>query len=45
MTGGQAPWMLYFCGAMLALVLHVDRRPALRLRVGMFIPMSRLNAR
>ncbi len=43
MTGGQTPWMLYFCGAMLALVLTAIGVPALAFALGMFIPMS-LNA-
>lgn len=43
MTGGQTPWMLYFCGAMLALTLTAIGVPALAFALGMFIPMS-LNA-
>ena len=43
MTGGQTPWMLYFCGAALALVLTSIGVPALAFALGMFIPMS-LNA-
>ena len=43
MTGGQTPWMLYFCGAALALVLTVIGVPALAFALGMFIPMG-LNA-
>lgn len=43
MTGGQTPWMLYFCGAMLALVLTAIGVPALAFALGMFIPME-LNA-
>ena len=43
MTGGQTPWMLYFCGAALALVLTAIGVPALAFALGMFIPMS-LNA-
>ncbi len=43
MTGGNTPWMLYFCGAMLALVLTFIEVPALAFALGMFIPMS-LNA-
>ena len=43
MTGGQTPWMLYFCGAMLALLLTVLDIPALAFALGMFIPME-LNA-
>ncbi|MDE5691860.1 MAG: oligopeptide transporter, OPT family, partial [Alistipes sp.] len=43
MTGGQTPWMLYFCGALLALVLTAIGVPALAFALGMFIPME-LNA-
>ena len=43
MTGGQTPWMLYFCGAMLALLLTLLDIPALAFALGMFIPME-LNA-
>lgn len=43
MTGGQTPWMLYFCGAMLALTLTAIGVPALAFALGMFIPME-LNA-
>ena len=43
MTGGQTPWMLYFCGAALALTLTVIGVPALAFALGMFIPME-LNA-
>ncbi|MEG2061716.1 MAG: oligopeptide transporter, OPT family, partial [Alistipes sp.] len=43
MTGGQTPWMLYFCGAALALVLTSIGVPALAFALGMFIPMQ-LNA-
>lgn len=43
MTGGQTPWMLYFCGAMLALLLTALDIPALAFALGMFIPME-LNA-
>ncbi|MCM1151776.1 MAG: oligopeptide transporter, OPT family [Alistipes sp.] len=43
MTGGQTPWMLYFCGAMLALLLTILDIPALAFALGMFIPME-LNA-
>ncbi len=43
MTGGQTPWMLYFCGAALALVLTWIGVPALAFALGMFIPMD-LNA-
>ena len=43
MTGGQTPWMLYFCGAALALTLTAIGVPALAFALGMFIPME-LNA-
>lgn len=43
MNGGQTPWMLYFCGAALALVLTSIGIPALAFALGMFIPME-LNA-
>ena len=43
MTGGQTPWMLYFCGGMLALILTTIGVPALAFALGMFIPME-LNA-
>ena len=43
MTGGQTPWMLYFCGAVLALLLTLLDIPALAFALGMFIPME-LNA-
>ena len=43
MTGGQTPWMLYFCGAALAFVLTSIGVPALAFALGMFIPME-LNA-
>ncbi len=43
MTGGQTPWMLYFCGAALALILTAIGVPALAFALGMFIPMQ-LNA-
>ncbi len=43
MTGGQTPWMLYFCGAALALLLTSIGVPALAFALGMFIPMA-LNA-
>ena len=43
MSGGTTPWMLYFCGAVLALVLTAIGVPALAFALGMFIPMS-LNA-
>ncbi|MFI3285482.1 MAG: oligopeptide transporter, OPT family [Rikenellaceae bacterium] len=43
MSGGQTPWVLYFCGAMLALILTLIGVPALAFALGMFIPME-LNA-
>ena len=43
MSGGQTPWVLYFCGAALALILTSIGVPALAFALGMFIPMS-LNA-
>ena len=43
MEGGQTPWVLYFAGAVLALVLTWIGVPALAFSLGMFIPMS-LNA-
>lgn len=43
MSGGDSPWILYFCGAMLALVLTLIGVPALAFALGMFIPME-LNA-
>ena len=43
MTGGSTPWILYFMGAALALVLTAIGVPALAFSLGMFIPMY-LNA-
>lgn len=43
MEGGSTPWVLYFCGAVLALVLTGIGVPALPFALGMFIPMY-LNA-
>ncbi len=43
MTGGETPWVLFFSGAMLALVLTFIGVPALAFALGMFIPMQ-LNA-
>ena len=43
MEGGETPWILYFAGAALALVLTAIEVPALAFSLGMFIPMS-LNA-
>ena len=43
MMGGDTPWMLYFAGVVLALLLNWLGVPALAFCLGMFIPMS-LNA-
>ncbi len=43
MTGGTTPWMLYFAGAALALILTMINVPALPFALGMFIPLE-LNA-
>ncbi len=43
MQGGETPWILYFAGAVLALLLTFIGVPALPFALGMFIPMS-LNA-
>ena len=43
MEGSETPWVLYFAGAVLALVLNWIGVPALAFSLGMFIPMS-LNA-
>ncbi len=43
MEGGETPWILYFAGAVLSLVLTWIGVPALAFSLGMFIPMS-LNA-
>lgn len=40
MTGGETPWILYFCGAVLALLLNWLGVPALAFCLGMFIPLS-----
>ena len=40
MMGGQTPWVLYFCGAVLALLLNWLGVPALAFCLGMFIPLS-----
>ena len=40
MQGGETPWILYFAGAVLALVLNWIGVPALAFALGMFIPMS-----
>ena len=43
MEGGATPWLLYFAGAALALVLTMIGVPALAFALGMFIPLE-LNA-
>jgi putative OPT family oligopeptide transporter len=43
MEGGTTPWVLYFIGAVLALVLTAIGVPALAFSLGIFIPME-LNA-
>ena len=40
MTGGDTPWILYFCGAVLALLLNWLGVPALAFCLGMFIPLE-----
>jgi uncharacterized oligopeptide transporter (OPT) family protein len=40
MEGGGAPWMLYFAGAALALILTMIGVPALAFALGMFIPLE-----
>ena len=40
MEGGSTPWMLYFAGAALALVLTMIGVPALAFALGMFIPLE-----
>lgn len=39
MMGGETPWMLYFVGAILALLLNWLGVPALAFCLGMFIPL------
>lgn len=39
MEGGQTPWILYFAGASLALILTMIGVPALAFSLGMFIPL------
>lgn len=39
MSGQGAPWMLYFAGAVLALILNLMGVPVLAFALGMFIPM------
>lgn len=40
MSGGQAPWMLYIVGAVLALLLDMIGIPALAFSLGMFLPLQ-----
>jgi putative OPT family oligopeptide transporter len=40
MEGGSTPWMLYFAGAVFALVLTMLGVPALAFALGMFIPLE-----
>lgn len=40
MEGGGTPWMLYFAGGMLALILTMIGVPALAFALGMFIPLE-----
>ena len=40
MEGGTTPWMLYFGGAVLALILTMIGVPALAFSLGMFIPLG-----
>lgn len=40
MEGGSTPWMLYFAGAVLALILTFIGVPALPFALGMFIPLQ-----
>ncbi len=40
MEGGSTPWMLYFAGAVLALILTMIKVPALAFALGMFIPLQ-----
>lgn len=40
MMGGDTPWILYICGAVLALLLNWLGVPALAFCLGMFIPMQ-----
>ncbi len=40
MEGGTTPWMLYFAGAVFALILTMIGVPALAFALGMFIPLS-----
>ena len=40
MEGGATPWMLYYAGAALALILTMIGVPALAFALGMFIPLD-----
>lgn len=40
MEGGTTPWLLYFAGAALALILTMIGVPALAFALGMFIPLE-----
>lgn len=40
MEGGSTPWMLYFVGAVFALILTLIKVPALAFALGMFIPLQ-----
>ena len=40
MNGGNAPWLLYGIGAVIALVLNFCKVPALAFCLGMFIPID-----
>ena len=40
MNGGNAPWLLYGIGAVLAIVLTLFKVPALAFALGMFIPID-----
>ena len=40
MEGGATPWMLYFAGAVFALILTMLGVPALAFALGMFIPLD-----
>jgi uncharacterized oligopeptide transporter (OPT) family protein len=40
MNGGNAPWLLYGIGAIIALILTACKIPALPFALGMFIPLD-----
>ena len=40
MNGGNAPWLLYGIGAVIAIVLTLCKAPALAFALGMFIPID-----